>query len=112
MMSGQQIREISDKATRKAMKAKKKPYRITQDDLDKLKAGSAEPLSRFPFLGDYVYETWVKMEDYFVDSSGFGSDDEPALTIPQFIDKLVVGRGYAITEAGEFQVYIGEYVKK
>jgi hypothetical protein len=48
-------------------------------------------------------------EEYFVDSSGFGSPGEPALTFDQFATKCTEGMGYAITEAGQFQVYIAEY---
>jgi hypothetical protein len=66
-----------------------------------------------PFLGDYVPEGWQMVDDYFVDSSGFGREGELALTLGQF-DQIVqehVGSGWAIVEAGEFQVVIGRYVK-
>jgi hypothetical protein len=46
-----------------------------------------------------------------VDSSGFGEAGEPALTLRQFLGKIKTGCGYAITEAGQFQVYIGEFEK-
>jgi len=51
---------------------------------------------------------------YFVDSSGFGSPREPALTVDAFM-KLVNDSGkygYAIVEAGQFQVKIGVFTHR
>ena len=49
----------------------------------------------------------------FVDSSGFGADNEPALSIRQFkmrlVDNLQYGYGYGIYEQGQFQVYVQAY---
>lgn len=63
----------------------------------------------FPNFGDYRPKGWKLVETYFVDSSGMGSSDEPALTVEQFKKKLKVGFGYAIVEAGQFQVYVSEF---
>ena len=54
---------------------------------------------------------YKKVNEYFVDNSGFGSDSEPALTAGSFLSKIKSGYFYGITGAGQFQVYIGEYVK-
>lgn len=51
------------------------------------------------------------VNSYFVDSSGFGSDGEPALTFDKFLNKVKDGFYYGIQEVGQFQVYIGEYKK-
>lgn len=48
---------------------------------------------------------------YFVDSSGFGRQEEIALTFPKFLEQVKTGYYYGIKEAGQFQVYIGEYKK-
>lgn len=56
----------------------------------------------------YGYEL---LNTYFVDSSGFGCDDELALTFEKFLTKVKAGYFYGIREAGQFQVYIGEYRK-
>lgn len=48
---------------------------------------------------------------YFVDNSGFGDNSEPALPFNRFLDKVKADFYYAIREAGQFQVYIGEYRK-
>lgn len=63
----------------------------------------------FPHIGDYRPKDWELIDNYFVDSSGFGAENESALSVRQFLDKLKVGYGYAIIEAGQFQVYVGEF---
>jgi hypothetical protein len=51
--------------------------------------------------------TFIK--SYFVDSSGFGFSDELAMTFNAFIDEIKPGYAYGIIDAGQFQVYIGEF---
>ena len=57
------------------------------------------------------------IENLFVDNSGFGSPDEPALTGSQFIKRLteilkIEGQVTAtITGEGQFQVYVGIFKK-
>jgi hypothetical protein len=105
MMDGASIRRMSQDAASKAAREHKTPYIWEQDDFE-------EPERvHFPFIGTYVPRGWVMVNTYFVDSSGFGDEGEPALTREQFLKKLQVGRGYAIIEAGQFQVYIGEFVQ-
>ena len=65
-----------------------------------------------PDLGNYIPKGWKKVNEYFVDNSGFGQEGESALTAGQFQDNIKEGRGYAIVETGQFQVYIGEFVKE
>ena len=50
-------------------------------------------------------------EVFFVDNSGFGSENEPALTPKFFLNHVKIGRYYAITGIGQFQVYLTEYKK-
>lgn len=79
-----------------------------------------EATGRFniPFLGTYVPTGWIRddnIQPLFVDSSGFGAEDEPALTISQFVKRLETFAkstdpyGFGILEAGQFQLYIGVY---
>jgi hypothetical protein len=96
---------MSRDAAKRAARAHKVPFIVEQEDLD------AMPPFPFPELGTYIPKGWQKVQEYFVDSSGFGQEGEPALTVNQFIKKLVVGRGYAITEVGQFQLYVGEFIK-
>jgi len=101
---------MSQEAARKAARLHKVPYIVWPQDLEGWKAGHINSLP-FPFLGSYVPKGWKMVNEYFVDLSGFGAPGEPALTLKQFIDKVRVDYGYAITEAGQFQVYIGELEK-
>lgn len=63
----------------------------------------------FPNLGDFRPKGWELVETHFVDNSGFGRNDELALSVNQFLKKLKVGFAYGIIEAGQFQVYVGEF---
>jgi len=105
MLDLEQIQAISRDAAKEAAKEGKIPFVVWQEDLQDI------PPFPFPFLGDYVPAGWQKVEEYFVDSTGFGTQGEAALTISQFLEKITPGHGYAITQSGEFQVKVGEYVK-
>lgn len=113
MMSGEAIREVSKQAAAKARRAKKVPFTVEMEDLQDWKqcvASGNLPLLPFPFLGPYAPRGWQQTNTlFFVDSSGWGGQGESALTIPQFIEKLEVGKSYAIIEAGQFQIYIAEF---
>ena len=103
MLGLDQIKAISRKAAIKAARENLVPFAVEQEDTENM------PPFPFPFLGDHTPRGWCKVEEFFVDSSGFGTESEAALTVRQFLTKIKIGRGYAITEAGEFQVYVGEY---
>jgi hypothetical protein len=105
MMGLGEIRRMNEKACRKAEKAKLLPYVIEEGDRENF------PPFPFPDFGDYRPKGWELVGEYFVDSSGFGRDDEPALSVSQFLKKLRTGYGYALIEQGEFQVFVGEFVK-
>ncbi len=64
-----------------------------------------------PNFGDYRPANYKLTKTHFVDNSGFGADNEPALTAKQFLEKVKAGFGYAVVEAGQFQVYVGEFVQ-
>ncbi len=68
-----------------------------------------------PHLGEAcedVDEDHERVETLFVDSSGFGADDEPALSMRQFkirVHELFEEHGpllLAIEEQGQFQVHV------
>lgn len=70
----------------------------------------------FPNLGYFEPDGWEKTEQHwFVDKTGRGLPNEPALTHEQFIRELRryiaanAGHGLAITEEGEFQVVISAF---
>lgn len=104
-MDLQTIARLSREQGMRASKKHKKPYLFEEED--------RKHFPPFPFsnIGDYRPIGWELVNQYFVDKSGFGSDDEPALTIERLIKKLKAGMGYAIIEEGEFQLYIGEFKK-
>ena len=113
MMSIEQVRAESNKRARIARRLGLESW--APIDADEVLCWGRCPI---PFLGSYVPEGWELIDDFFVDSSGLGSDDEPALTYSRF-KKLAAKRvtdqpgvGFAITEAGECQVYVGVYQRR
>jgi len=68
-------------------------------------------LKQIPLLGDHIPKGWEIEEELFCDASGFGQEDEPALTVRQFVNKLDAAHGYGITDRGQFQLYIGVFTK-
>ena len=103
MISLQQIEAQADKKTREARKAKIRPYEAKYDQDLGVKSA--------PFIGYYIPEGWSPTRKFFVDISGFGAEGEAALTFPQFLKEVRAGKAYAITEAGQFQVYIQEFIR-
>ena len=120
MFAPSTIQDMALRAARKAARNKRVPLVLEAEDVAILRAwkGDGRPMhgtpSRelaIPFLGDYVPKGWTRTEEtYFVDSSGFGAPGELALTFARFLDKVIPGRGYAVVEAGQFQVYVAEYI--
>ena len=60
---------------------------------------------------DGTPDGFIETNEFFVDSNGFGRDDEPALTPEQFLKKVKAGKYYAITGQGQFQVHVSEFEK-
>lgn len=107
MMGIETIKQMSREAGERAAREGKRPYLLDDGEIETL------PPFPFPNLGSYVPDGWEEVERLFVDASGFGADWEPALTVEQFKDELREregkGYGYAIVEAGQFQVYVGVF---
>jgi hypothetical protein len=112
MMSAGMIREIQAEAAERAAQDNETPYMLWPEDLDlirdRIRRGEG-PAFPFPFIGDYVPRGWEMIDNFMADSSGFGAPDEPALTPEQMIERIKPGMGYAIIEAGQFQVVVGEF---
>lgn len=104
MMGLQDIKKMNEDVGRFAKSKELQPFVATTFT-------GYEQIRNIPNFGDYRPKGWKLVETYFVDSSGFGEESEPALTINEFLKKIKAGRGYAIIEAGQFQVYIGEFVR-
>lgn len=110
MMSLSTIRQMQAEAAESAAAEGKTPFVTWPEDLARIRVEGRFP---FPFLGDYVPQGWTLQETYFVDATGMGLESEPALTVDQFLRVLeeFVGQGWAITEAGQFQVYVGRFTR-
>lgn len=114
MMSYSTIQELAREAAERAQEEGTRPLSAK----DTLKALEGQSQDRIPFLGDYVPEGLVldpNVEPYFVDATGRGDEDEPALTRAAFtkIVKRWVQSGepvfFGVIEAGAFQVVVGLY---
>ena len=82
---------------------KQKPMLAKIDGVD------MKSLPKIPFVGDEPIDGYHEIDSLFVDSSGFGQRGEMALTIDQFIEKIKAGLAYGVTDAGQFQVYVGVF---
>lgn len=101
MYSIEEIKQMNKKAARVARG--KLPY-VAKCDGDE---GALE----CPNFGDYRPKGWKLIETLFVDNSGWGGDNEPALSINKFIARVKNDFGYAVIEQGQFQVYVGVFEK-
>ena len=104
MLSLEYIKAQNDKATLEARGQKLEPY-IAKCDSDR-------QVKKCWRLGDYIPKGWKLVNTYFVDNSGLGTNDEPALSFGQFLSKVKKGYGYAIGDVGQFQIYINEYQRR
>lgn len=101
MIDNRQLQAENDEHYREARKNKLQPY-VAKKDGD-------EGVFKMKHLGCYKPEGWELREKLFVDSSGWGAEGEPALTIKQFLSRVKAGLGYSICQAGQFQVYINVF---
>lgn len=114
MMSAELIRRMSRESGLRAAREGKTVFVVTREDLldwrAMLSAGTLDGLS-FPFLGDHRPKGYERVDTYFVDGTGFGPPEEPAITFVELVrEKLKCGYGYAIIGRGRFQVVVGEFL--
>jgi len=109
MMGLHTMRQLNREAAMRSAAKKKQPYPLAEDDKAAFDTRQRLP---FPYIGYWMPEGFTMTRVFFVDSSGFGRRGEPAYQIEEFLDRAVVGRFYAIVEAGQFQVHIGEFVRE
>lgn len=107
------IHELNKRAQERAQELGLEPH-IIKKEVELL----SMPPFPFPNIGADEVEAdkrWERIDTLFVDSTGHGADDEPALTIDQLVEKLRelirankdTGIRCAIIEEGQFQLYIG-----
>jgi len=125
MMSGEVIRQMSDEAAQQAAANQMLPTVVWSDET------LEDDLRGIPNLGDYVpygwrmaecneFETLGDSDSLFVDSSGWGSAGELAMTPDRFyraVRSLIAEAtpktlGFALVEVGQFQVYVGVFVRE
>ena len=70
---------------------------------------ATEYAKSIPNIGNLRPKGYTLTDTFIVDSSGCGASNEPAMTFSHFIKVIKKGFCYAIIEAGQFQVYIGEF---
>ena len=122
MMSPAMIRQMSDEAARKAAWEKRKPY-VFWDEAEV----DNPPDRAIPFIGHYCPKGWAPLYDaegdaveVMIDTSGFGSPSEPALTMNE--TKAWIKRhmkaggastsiGFALTCVGQFQAHLAAFVR-
>lgn len=114
MLSTAQIVAESARAARVAARKHLTPY-VPWD------ASEIDGFNRFPFpfLGDYRPKGWELQEYVTADATGLGYESEPALTVrglrawckAQIAAHPGRSVGFAITEAGEFQVVVASFVR-
>jgi hypothetical protein len=113
MMSLAAIHRISQDAAIRAARKNRIPFAVETEDISNWKAQfNAGTLKfPFPFVGDYVPQGWTRTgrEPLFVDHSGCGTENEPALTVRALLEALTPGKAYAVIETGQFQLYVAEY---
>jgi hypothetical protein len=113
MMSLDTIRSLGRQAARESAREGRVPTIFEQDDitdaLAALEAGQV-PRLQIPFIGDRCPRGFKRTDnEYFVDSSGYGREGEPALTMRGFLKAVRPGFAYAVSQPGQFQVYVQEF---
>lgn len=140
MMDVRTMDELQSKAAYRARVKKLKPKTFSEDELLDMSDGDVSGLGKIPDLGHYKPQGWKrfnikdiqdklkhkhKIYEYgnknhgalFCDASGFGCEDEPAMTIYQCLDTiqelnyLKPNLGYGIVRQGQFQIYLGVFVE-
>ena len=110
MMDPRTIAANDRAAARKSAKDKLIPYMVHPHDLDfwrgQVEAGKLPQLP-FPALGDRHPRGYRLLAELFVDTSGFGSECEPAMTPRRLImEELKADLAYSIGSCGQFQAWV------
>jgi len=107
MLSSEQIVSMAEDQGRKAKRHGLKPYQLKHLNVDTLQTFP------FPNIGDYRPAGWELVDYKTCDKTGWGYEDEPALTVRGLkawikdCQKSDDNFAMAIIEEGEFQVVIG-----
>lgn len=117
MISPETLQAMNREAAQVAAAEDRQPY-VYWDEAEVSEFYDSPNGPAFPFtmFGDYRPDGWVLIDTLFADSSGFGRDDEPALSAPQLRDRIKYlvrttneVLGFALVESGQFQVKVGVF---
>lgn len=111
MMSIGQIEDNARKMARISRRERIVPVTFTEAELVAMRKGYKAPRT-IPMIGARTPKGWKLLQKHFVDSSGFGAPGEAALTQTAFFERMQPGLGYAVVQAGQFQVYVGEFIPR
>lgn len=107
MMDLSTIRHLAEEAGEKAAQKKREPF--VPYDASRVE----QSIRAIPNLGSYAPPGWKEVERLFVDKSGLGAENEPAMTFERFCawvrEHMPKEYGYGMVEEGQFQVYIGVF---
>lgn len=103
------LTRMNRKAEHAARLARQLPSIMTTDRLAQLKANPHSPGFQIPFIGSWRPRGYQLDRKLFIDISGFGVPGEPAMTLNQWTNAVVVGKAYALIQIGQFQALLGEF---
>jgi len=115
MFSPETIQHMNRESAAKAAQSRLEPIVFEKEDLYQFPKHLRK---EFPDLGDFRPKGWKLLDDpkpLFCDHSGWGSPNEPALTLEQLGFKLFdlhtehPDYGYGIIEISQFQLYLGVF---
>ena len=128
MMSYETIRGYAREAAERAKSERREPKTFVGLGHDAIR----DELRRIPFLGKNDDDSPLEPDGWrrvdvepprrlacadgylFVDCSGFGRPDEPALSVQEFVEFIYSNKhlGYGIVEHGQFQAVIACYERR
>ena len=111
MYSIEQIQQMNREAAVAAAESGQVPLNVWPQTFE-------DDIRAIPNVGTTDVDGFTELAEFFVDSSGFGASDEPALSFEQFVKRGLAlieendeSLYWAITSAGQFQVYITAFTK-
>jgi len=109
MFSLATIQDLNRKAARESRRTGTLPVRFNAERYAAFQRNPSNPGFTIPHIGDRRPKGYTLVRELFVDTSGFGAPDEPALTLAQFAAEVKPGFAYALIACGQFQGYVGEF---
>jgi hypothetical protein len=104
MMSLETIRQVSNEACAKAAKKNKRPLIIEAEDIEAAGRGDFSGI-QIPFLGGFCHPKFRET------GRGWTVNKFSSSSAIYFATQCIPGKAYAMTEEGQFQVYVQEYEK-